>query len=410
MEIPTITTPRLLLRGFTEADAEHLHHILQGKDVLRYFPNPTPPSGESVEKLIAGQLRHWQEHGFGWWAVQSRADGALLGWCGLGFLPETQEVEVAYLLGRPYWGQGLATEAARASLAYGFEKIKLERIVAIVHPENIASQRVAEKIGLTFVDENHYFGMDCYRYAIELPSDAFFALFRQAFGDIPGGRVLDIATGEGGFVDLLALTLRDYSNIVGIDISERRLARARTTYDRENVHFAQMDAGQLAFGEGSFDTVNISASLHHLADIPKVLAEMKRVLKPGGHLLITEMHRDGQTEAQRVLVAIHHWAAEVDTALGLPHNPTLTRQEILGLIQDLGLRSVACYDFCNVDSDPQEETALQRSETTIERYSQRVEEGTDNEGLKQRGEELRRRLRGVGVQQEPALIVVGQKE
>ena len=73
-------------------------------------------------------------------------------------------------VGKAFWGHGLATEAAQVSLQYGFETLKLESIVAIVHPENGASRRVIEKLGMEFVDQNHYFGMDVYRYSLDRSS------------------------------------------------------------------------------------------------------------------------------------------------------------------------------------------------------------------------------------------------
>jgi ribosomal-protein-alanine N-acetyltransferase len=170
VKIPTITTSRLTLRAFTEKDVEPLHRILGKKDMLRYFPYPDPPSRDKVERLIAGQLKHWEAYGYGWWAVEPRSKDSLIGWSGLGFLPDTEEIEVAYLLDRAVWGKGLATEAAQACVGYGFEALELESIVAIVHPENTASQRVIEKLGMSFVDRAQYFGMDCYRYAIERPA------------------------------------------------------------------------------------------------------------------------------------------------------------------------------------------------------------------------------------------------
>jgi ribosomal-protein-alanine N-acetyltransferase len=167
MTIPTIQTFRLTLRAFTEGDSEPLHHILSDGDVLQYYPNPDPPPRDRVRKFIANQLEHWKEHGFGWWAIEPHHGNELLGWSGLQYLPETKEVEVAYLLGKAHWGKGLATEAAKASLEYGFDQLGLECIVGIVHPDNVASQRVLEKVGMSFVERAHYFGMDCYRYSIE---------------------------------------------------------------------------------------------------------------------------------------------------------------------------------------------------------------------------------------------------
>ena len=131
MNIPTLTTPRLTLRPFTEADAEPLHRILNEDGILRYFPRPDPPDLARVQRLVAGQLRHWEEHGLGWWAVELRstgelrATGELLGWNGLQYLPDTEEVEVGYLLSRRHWGQGLATEGAQAALRFGVETLRL---------------------------------------------------------------------------------------------------------------------------------------------------------------------------------------------------------------------------------------------------------------------------------------------
>src|SRR5512137_2872803 len=110
--IPTLTTARLTLRPLSEADAPALLQLLNTGDVLRYFPNPAPADRARVDRLIAHHRNHWAERGLGWWAVERHAPSGLIGCAGLEYLPETGETEVAYLLGRDYWGQGLATEAA----------------------------------------------------------------------------------------------------------------------------------------------------------------------------------------------------------------------------------------------------------------------------------------------------------
>ena len=167
MRIPIITTTRLILRAFAEEDAEPLCHILGEAGVLRYFPNPNPPSLDRVQSMLARQLTHWQEHGYGWWATVLRESQALIGWCGLQFLPEFVKTEVAYLLGKPYWGTGLGTEAARAAVQFGFETLELESILAIVHVDNVASRRVIEKLGMAFIEQTNLWGMECYRYQVE---------------------------------------------------------------------------------------------------------------------------------------------------------------------------------------------------------------------------------------------------
>ena len=169
MSIPTFESERLSLRPFVHQDAVPLHQILSVDGVLRYYPSSDPPDLERVERLVSRQIEHWEEHGYGWWAVDHKANMDLIGWSGLQYLPETDEIEIGYLLARPYWGQGLATEGARVGMKFGFDQLKIPTIIGIVHPENIASQRLLEKIGLVFQEQAEYFGMDCIKYKAENP-------------------------------------------------------------------------------------------------------------------------------------------------------------------------------------------------------------------------------------------------
>jgi RimJ/RimL family protein N-acetyltransferase len=170
MGIPTIKTERLNLRPFRLQDAEPLRQILSVPGVLEYFPSSDPPDLERVKKLVQKQIDHWREHDYGWWAVEPIEEGELIGWSGLQYLPETDEIEIGYLLSKPYWGEGLATESAIAGLDYGFRTLEIQEIVGIVHPENIASQRVLQKIGLEYQEEAEYFGMACYKYLMRNPN------------------------------------------------------------------------------------------------------------------------------------------------------------------------------------------------------------------------------------------------
>jgi len=166
LRIPTIETPRTFLRAFNEDEAKSLHAILSEPGVLRYFPSSNPPSLERVEKLIESQSRHWEERGYGWWAVADQKGDTLIGWCGLGFLEDTEEIEIKYLFKRSHWGKGIATETALVCLEYGYREVDLDTIIGLTHLENIASQRVLEKIGLSFRNQAEYFGMACRRFTI----------------------------------------------------------------------------------------------------------------------------------------------------------------------------------------------------------------------------------------------------
>jgi RimJ/RimL family protein N-acetyltransferase len=166
IKIPTITTSRIALRAYGEGDVPQLHQILLNPNILRYFPPSVPPTLDKVQKLVEIQWEHWKEYGYGWWALAMLDTDRLMGWCGLNFLPETGEVELKYLLAQEYWGKGIATEASRASLLYAVTETDLDLIIGLVHPENIASQKVLEKVGMSFIEQKQYFGMECLRFAI----------------------------------------------------------------------------------------------------------------------------------------------------------------------------------------------------------------------------------------------------
>jgi SAM-dependent methyltransferase len=243
-----------------------------------------------------------------------------------------------------------------------------------------------------------------------MPQDIF-DIFRRLLGDISGGLVLDIATGEGGFIRILREYLKDYTEIVAIDMSGRALTSARRAFGPgdKRVRWLRMDVGRLGFGNESFDTVGIGVSLHHVADVSWVLAEAMRVLRPGGHFVVSEMYRDGQTEAQLTVVNMHHWAAEIDSALGVVHNRTLARQEIVDFVTALNLSNLMLYDHVEVDTDPKDEMWLRVGEAAIGRYVKRAARLPNFEAFRRRGEALRQRLHQVGTQSEPILIAIGEK-
>jgi RimJ/RimL family protein N-acetyltransferase len=165
--ISTLQTESLSLRPLEPADAEVLHRIYQTEGVLRYFPGTASPSLEKVQRFIAIQQAHWEKYGYGNWGVLPHGEAQIVGWAGLQYLPELDETEVGFLLDRPFWGKGYATQAAQASIQFAFENINLDHIIALVHPENLASRRVIEKCGLTYQETLALWGMDLMRHSIE---------------------------------------------------------------------------------------------------------------------------------------------------------------------------------------------------------------------------------------------------
>jgi ribosomal-protein-alanine N-acetyltransferase len=148
----SVETARLLLRRLQPSDMDAYYQcIYADPDVMRTLPPQGPITRAAFDtRAPMVMVQHWEQHGFGPWVVIHQADQQLIGHCGLRYWPDSSDVEVLYALARPYWGQGLATEGAGASLRYGFEHLGLQRIMAAAMVHNVASRRVLEKIGLRF--------------------------------------------------------------------------------------------------------------------------------------------------------------------------------------------------------------------------------------------------------------------
>jgi ubiquinone/menaquinone biosynthesis C-methylase UbiE len=230
---------------------------------------------------------------------------------------------------------------------------------------------------------------------------------QDILANIPAGRVLDVATGSGGFIHFLLEGLKDYKEIIGVDNNERaQAAFAEAFKDKPNIRFQLMDANHLDFDSDSFDLVCISNSLHHFDDPQAVLRQMERVLRPGGCLLVSEMYRDGQTETQMTHVHLHHWWGAVDTVNGVTHHETYRREQLVELVSGLGLKEVAQYDLSDTSDDPHNPEISAELNPVFERYIQRAEGHPD---LQSRGAELRQRVAEIGFHSATTLVIIGRK-
>jgi len=144
-----LETSRLILREFRPDDADALTRVLSDPETMRFYPSPYDRDG--VENWIARNIRRYANDGHGLWAMILKASGELIGDCGLTVqnVDGAGELEIGYHVRRDLWGQGLATEAARACRDYGFARLPVERIISLIRPENQPSRRVAEKNGMT---------------------------------------------------------------------------------------------------------------------------------------------------------------------------------------------------------------------------------------------------------------------
>lgn len=163
-----IETRRLLLRHFTLNDGDDLYHIYSHLDLFQYMSIEKPLLRDQTRLLIYAFIENWQQHNFGVWAVIDKKHKKLIGHCGFKFLENTREIQMGYLLLKSYWGRGLGTEAAEAALKYGFEGAKLKRVVAIAKPENVASRRVMEKVGMKYEKNAYYYNNNVVYYGLTL--------------------------------------------------------------------------------------------------------------------------------------------------------------------------------------------------------------------------------------------------
>ena len=141
---------RLLLRKFTIDDALLLIDLNKNPEVTKYLHEPPTTELNAVDIIQNIILPQYQQNNFGRWAVHTKSDKAFIGWCGLKQTPNHLFPDVGYRLFQKYWGNGYATEAAKRTIEFGFHALQLPGIFAAAHIENIASQKVLEKCGMTF--------------------------------------------------------------------------------------------------------------------------------------------------------------------------------------------------------------------------------------------------------------------
>ncbi len=172
-----LRTARLILRRWQPSDALEMAAINGDQEVARYLNGPT--DSLAIAAFYAQMLAHWERHGFGLWALESTepaSAGRFVGFAGLAHVPSFLSAagpspELGWRLAPSAWGRGLATEAAAAARDDAFERLGLPELISIIHPRNVRSQRVAQKVGLRRwrVIENPLLGVETDVWRIEAP-------------------------------------------------------------------------------------------------------------------------------------------------------------------------------------------------------------------------------------------------
>jgi ubiquinone/menaquinone biosynthesis C-methylase UbiE len=244
---------------------------------------------------------------------------------------------------------------------------------------------------------------------------------REKLGTISGGDVLDVGTDDGDFINVLMKVLKDYKSFTGIDISEEDLNKARESFKDDPVKLIEMNAEVMTFPDKQFDTVCMSYVIHHLENIDTVLAEMYRVLKPGGHFIIQEMYSDGnQTTAQLVDIDVHNLDVKADSLLGIPHFESLTRQSLRNLVDKIGLNDVQVFDsswsvkclFCDDAPECENPTRADNIEYVIKQIDEslaKVSSHISYDALREEAESLKERVKEDGSSAASLMYFIGKK-
>jgi ribosomal-protein-alanine N-acetyltransferase len=162
-----LETERLILDAWQVPDVQALRPIATDTEVMRYITGGVPWTDDQIQTFVERQLKLYSERGLCRWKLVSKATGEMMGFCGVGFWRDNPDPEIGWWLARRYWGQGLATEAASAALRDAFERVRLDRIISIARPENTASLRVMDKLGLRRECDFEVEGLRLLRYAID---------------------------------------------------------------------------------------------------------------------------------------------------------------------------------------------------------------------------------------------------
>jgi RimJ/RimL family protein N-acetyltransferase len=165
-----LRTERLLLHTWESSDWSALRPIATDVEVMRYITGGIPWTDEQIQNFVNRQVLLYSDRGFCRWKLLEASTGELIGFCGVGIWREALDPEIGWWLARSHWGRGLATEAARAALNDAFERVRLDRIISIAMPANVASLAIMKKLGLKLDAEFESDGVKLLRYAVDRQS------------------------------------------------------------------------------------------------------------------------------------------------------------------------------------------------------------------------------------------------
>ncbi len=163
-----LETTRLRLRLFTHDDLQIMFRLNTDPDVIKYADTAARDMEEVRKRLEQGPLSDYKKYGYGRFAVELKETGNVIGFCGIKYLPEIDLPEVGFRYLKEYWGRGIGTEAASVCVDFARDDLGIKKLVALIIPGNIASIRVAEKLGMTKGPLIHIYSEDALQYEMML--------------------------------------------------------------------------------------------------------------------------------------------------------------------------------------------------------------------------------------------------
>jgi len=233
----------------------------------------------------------------------------------------------------------------------------------------------------------------------------------KKFSHIDAGMVLDAATGRGDFVNVIRQNFKSYNQIIGVDSSDIAVKQAQKSFPDNDIEVYRMDLEKLSFADEYFDTVCISNSLHHLEHMEAVFAELMRVLKKKGLLVIVEMYKDGkQTQAQQTHIQMHHWFARIDTLNHVYHRDTFSKEEIDKLVKSLKLKDVSIEDFYIPVDNPTDAKVVEPMIKNVRDWIKKCEAIPEAEFICSEGQKIIERIKRVGSVSASRFLITGCKQ
>lgn len=218
------------------------------------------------------------------------------------------------------------------------------------------------------------------------------------------GSALDIGTGTGDFIPVLKSAL-PHATITGVDPNPESLAKAQGKYPEAS--FKEMTGEKLLYPDNTFDLVSISMALHHLPDIKKAFDEMKRVVKPGGWIIVNELFCDNLAPAQEVHKQYHHFRSTIDRLTRVSHNATFCKQEILDFVADSDIPILFDFEFRKEGSVIRSPEDIQERVTKMKIMLEKIKDRPEYGELSAEIEIFSQNAKRFGFEMATRVVVVG---